>query len=554
MLVKNGFVLHNMQNCYVQNIFSLLIFLYNNHEILYKDTSIAEVDEKLMEEIKKAKNNLDRPNSMEFIGESTIVDFDPNKGYSFKNDYYPLKKYELLKEKLGIETVLDSDSVEDRNKKIANNSRYYMYKIIKLLRDLKYNNFIKFSYKFSVIIYKLYILNWVNFVDSSVLNEKCINRCINIKSINDSTNQTSINKDTNNEKSTDKGVDKKLIDDAIESLKQYCNFFKPSRTIIYQLMSGKFKENYEKLEKNEITIKEFADIYNIDITSKYYHQNVKGFSSYGSAVNKVSLLASLKPFSISQLEDVKYKIEQASKLRQIYISLVKHIFNLPFKIYNDNDEKEINDLEEIKGLPNGIYINVEISNHYHNFIKHNGIYIMFDDVIHNPTITYKDEIKINNEPTSKQNEINSIEPKFDEFQNESDDKEIGHKENPDKKINIKYKNIKVKKVDGNLCVESVISNHKISTPVVLENLIEDDKFRFFGKPMIVDNKNKQGMLTYNYDTTSISKKMTGSSKQSMVCNIILIIITIISVIILIVIVIEMTKIQKALRCRSKSDI
>ena len=187
---------------------------------------------------------------------------------------------------------------------------------------------------------------------------------------------------------------------------------------------------------------------------------------------------------------------------------------------DDNDEKEINDLNEINNLSNGIYINAEISNHYHNFIKHNGIYIMFDDVIHNPTITY--------------NGINSNEDK----------------ENKNK--NIKYKNIKVDEIDGKLYVSPIISNFKISTPIVLENLIEDDEFRLFGKRVSVNGVSRKGMLTYNYDTSSISK-MTGSNKQSMIYNIILIIVTIISVIILIVIVIKMTKIQKTIQCCSKGD-
>ena len=482
MLLENGFILHNMQNCYVQNILSLLIFLRNNREILYDKTSMTEIDENLLEEIKKEKNELKIPDSMDFISESNILDFDSNNGYSITNDFYPLKKYELLKKKLGIETVLDSDDPQTKMNKINKNSKYYMYKIIKLLNTLNYSNFIVYSYKFSVIIYKLYTLNWVSFVNLSLFNEMSFN------------------------------------DGSIESLLQYCDFFKPTFTIAHRMK--KYTDNVDKLRNNKITREEFANILNIDITSRYYCQKGDGTKRYSSAIKKCASMGIPNPFSISHLMDVQYKIDQTFKLRQIYISLVKHIFNLPFEHYNDNDEKEINDLEEINNLPNGIYINATISNHYHNFIKHNGIYIMFDDVIHNPTITY-------NEVVSNEDEEN-------------------------KNKNIKYKNFKVDEIDGKLYVSPIISNFKISTPIVLENLTEDNEFRLFGKRISVNGVSRKGMLTYNYDTTSISK-MFGSNKQSMIYNIILIIITIISVIILIVIVIKMTKIQKTIQCCSKGD-
>ena len=42
VLLKNGFVLHNLQNCFMQNVFSLLIFLRNNHDKLYNNTSIKK--------------------------------------------------------------------------------------------------------------------------------------------------------------------------------------------------------------------------------------------------------------------------------------------------------------------------------------------------------------------------------------------------------------------------------------------------------------------------------------------------------------------------------
>ena len=491
MLLENGFILHNMQNCYVQNILSLLIFLRNNREILYDKTSMSEIDENLLEEIKKEKNELKIPNSMNFITESSILNFDPNNGYSIANDFYPLKKYELLKKKLEIETVLDSDDPQTKMNKINKNSKYYMYKIIKLLNTLNYSNFIIYSYKFSVIIYKLYVLNWVSFVNLSLFNEMSFN------------------------------------DGSIESLLQYCDFFKPTFAIVHRLK--KYTDNIDKLRNNIITREEFANILNIDITSRYYCKKGDGTKRYSSAIIKCASMGAPNPFSISHIMNAQYKIDQTFKLRQIYISLVKHIFNLPFEHYNDNDEKEINNLDEINNLPNGIYINATISNHYHNFIKHNGIYIMFDDVIHNPTITYIDKYNPSND------EINSNEDK----------------ENKNK--NIKYKNIKVDEIDGKLYVSPIISNFKISTPIVLENLTEDDEFRLFGKRISVNGVSRKGMLTYNYDTSSMSK-MTGSNKQSMICNIILIIITIISIIILIVIVIKMTKIQRTIQCCSKSDL
>lgn len=487
ILLKNGFILHNMQNCYVQNILSLLIFLYNNHETLYEKTSIAEIDENLLNEIKNEKNKLEIPKTMNFMDNSIILNFDPNNGYSTSSDFYPMNKYELLKRKLKIEPVFDSDSIEVRNTKIANNSRYYMYKIIKLLNTLNYSNFIIYSYKFSVIIYKLYVLNWVDFTDTARLDKMSLN------------------------------------DGTIESLLRYCDFFKPSGVI--RRKTKKYIENVNKLRNNKITREEFANIFDIDITSKYYYQKGEGVNRYGSAIKLCQVFTTINPFSIIHVLDKEFKINQTFELRPIYISLVKHIFNLPFENYNDNDRKEINDdLEEINKLPNGIYINATVSNHYHSFIKHNGIYIMFDDVIHNPTITY--------------NEVNS------DGINSNEDEE---------NKNIKYKNIKVDEIDGKLYVNPIISNSKISTPIVLENLTEDDDYRLFGKRITVNGVSRRGMFTYNYDTSSISK-MTGSSKQSMICNIISIIVVIISIIILIVIAVKMTKIQKTKRSCPKDDL
>jgi hypothetical protein len=425
VLLKNGFILHNLQNCFMQNIFSLLLFLRNNHNKLYKNTSIKKINNELYNKINQLKqkitklNNCNDNNSLFYH-----LNFDKDNGIT-TNDFYPITKCDILRKELNIKPLNEDDDPEKCLHQISNNSCYYVDKIIKLITNLNYTNFMIYTYKFNIIICKLYFLNYIihKIPTADYLNSVFYND----------------------------GSDESLINFA----KNYCSWTK--RKLINDFENGKINKD------------EFLSKLNINISSKYYFTNSE---LRQNGFHRIELARINKSFDFPlygakihyKMMDNREIIDRESiELKNIFITIVRDIFNLPFENYN---KTLIEDINEIELLTNGIYINSQIAGHYNNFIKHNNYYIMFDDIIYKPTKT---------------------------FNNNKD---------------ILYKNIEIKKLDGKLYTNSIVSNNKISTPFIIESEnLSKDLIILLGRKIFIghDEGYKNGFNSFSFDTTNISK-------------------------------------------------
>ena len=411
------------------------------------------MDNELYNKINQLKQKIPKFNN--FAEAKTLqncLSFDKDNGITIK-EFYPLTRCEMLIKELNIERLTIDDGPEKSLNQISNNSRYYIDKIIKLITNLDYTNFIIYTYKFNIIICKLYFLNYINIPQFNHLNDDFYND----------------------------GTDESLIKFATN----YCSFVK--RKFITQFKNGQINKN------------EFISKMNIDTSSKYYCTTSKviypsGFHQHewgkiGKLIEIMFRYRIHEPLS----NDIDSFNERAIKLKNIFITIVRDIFNLPFDVYN---KSLIDNFDEVNSLTNGIYINSQIGGHYNNFIKHNEYYIMFDDIIYKPTKT-----------TNEHNDV-------------------------------LYKNIQIKNLDGKLYTNSIVSNNKISTPFVLETSdLSKYLIILLGRHIYInhDEGYKNGFNSFNFNTTNISK-IHGSNKFSML-NIILIVALVIMFIVLIIIII-----------------